>query len=172
MKTLVTLVALLAAIAAANAFGSLEVETSSSDTETFRFFQIKPITNTVGIFSFAVVTEGWGQAYAGLDYSPSKNFDFGLGYGVDTAGNNRRIGGYAILNEGRFSLKHFFESEGSGEFHKTFLTYQFSPKITLGACDNKFLGTGPLIDYTVSKGLTARVVAFPHETTFSLITTF
>ena len=173
MKHLFMLVTLLAAIVAANAFTSLEIETNATNgVETFRLYTVKPVAKNLGVFAFMVVTEGWGQAYAGLDYTPIKQLDLGLGYGVDTAGDNHRIGGYAIVHEGRFAIKHFFENEGSGEFHQTFATYQATDKLTIGVDDHKFKGTGPMIDYRISKSETIRVVAFPETTCVSLFTTF
>ena len=173
MKIAILIATLLAAIVAANAYASMEIEENASNgTPTFRFFTVRPVTKTIGVFGFAVVTKGWGEAYAGLDYNPTSWLDLGLGYGVDTAGDNHRLGAYAIASKGTFSASYFVENDGSGAFNKAFLTDRITKSLTVGITTHKFNGTGPMADYRISKTETLRLVVFPHITTVSITTTF
>ncbi|MEI7792315.1 MAG: hypothetical protein WCI57_02430 [Candidatus Berkelbacteria bacterium] len=174
MRTLILAAALLIAAFTASAFGTVEVEAGlANGGETIRFYQATPPNkNGFGTFGFAVISKFYSQAYAGATYSPNQHIWLELGYGLESVpGNSGRIGGTAILSSGQFSLVHCQESGGSGNFNKTVLNYQISPKVTLGVVDDKFNGTGPKVEYKLD-GYVIRFVAFPDKPCLSVIKSF
>ena len=174
MRTLILAAALLIAAFTANAFGSVEIESNlANGGETIRIYQASaPNKDGFGTFVFAVASKYYSQAYTGVTYSPNKHIWLELGYGLESVpGNSGRIGGTAILSSGQFSLVHCQESGGSGNFNKTVLNCQVTPKITLGVVDDRFNGTGPKIDYRLDC-YTIRFVSFPDKPCLSVIKSF
>ena len=174
MRNLLVIAVLLIAAFTASAFGTVEVEAGlANGGETIRFYQATPPNKDgFGTFGFAVISKFYSQAYAGATYSPNQHIWLELGYGLESVpGNSGRIGGTAILSSGQFSLVHCQESGGSGNFNKTVVNYQVTPKVTLGVVDDRFMGTGPKIDYKID-GYTVRFVSFPDRPTLSVIKSF
>jgi hypothetical protein len=174
MRTLILAAALLIAAFTASAFGTVEVEANlANGGETIRFYQAsQPNKNGFGTFAFAAVSKGYSEGYAGGTYSPNKHIWLELGYGLESVpANSGRIGGTAILSSGQFSLIHCQESGGSGNFNKTVVNYQVTPRITLGVVDDRFMGTGPKIDYRLDD-YTVRFVAFPDKPCLSVMKSF
>lgn len=174
MRNLLVVAVLLIAAFTASAFGSVEVEAGlANGGETIRIYQASVPNNAgFGTFAFAVANKYYAQAYTGVTYSPNRHVWVEVGYGLETVpGNSGRIGGCAILSDGQFTIKHFQESGGSGNYNKTCVDWQATSRVSLGVVDDRFKGTGPKIDYKVD-AYTVRFVSFPDKPTLSVIKSF
>jgi hypothetical protein len=172
LSFLLTVAVLLLAVSTGSA-SWLEVEhADKSDKDTFRLFVGKPIKGRVGGFYFSCVSNTWSEAYVGLNYTPTSGLEFGIGYGVETAGDHRRIGSYAVYSKDRLTLRYAYENGGSGEYYKAGIDYRATPKLTLGVVDHKFFGTGTKLDYRLSNEVTSRLTIYPEEAFVSMVFAF
>lgn len=174
MRNLILVAALLIAAFTASAFGTVEVEANlANGGQAIRIYQASmPNKAGFGTFAFATVSKFYSEAYTGVTYSPNKHVWVEVGYGLESVpGNSGRIGGDVILSSGQFSIFHCQECGGSGNYNKTVIDYQVTPRVTIGVVDDRFMGTGPKIDYKI-EDYTVRFVSFPDKPTLSVIKSF
>lgn len=108
-----------------------------------------PMCKSWGTFIYMYSDCGWSEIYVGPIYS-EKNFELALGLGSE--GELARVGGWVWLNKGKWSLCHSFEDKGSGPWHKLELTYQVTPKYSIGLLDKRADGLGGSLGVSLGGG--------------------
>ena len=148
MKTIAMLiiaVILTATIAAAQSTAKVEVNQDGK-------VQYDLLMQSQNAFGYACLTDGWNEAYVGLNYSPAEWCEVALGTGIESDQVSARIGGWVWLGKGRVSFIHLFEDGGSGPWHKTTLMYKISDNFKAGLIDRAFYGRGITAECNLGHG--------------------
>lgn len=97
---------------------------------------VSMFTPKVGVFSWALVNNGWAEAIVGVHYVPTKHLELDLGTGVETDKNPSRLQAGAFLSISRATLYTAYEIGGSGYW------YLAQGNVTVVKKDNASLGVG------------------------------
>lgn len=108
-------------------------------------------TDKLGYFAFAqALSNGYAQAYAGPTLKFSC-FEAGIGIGREDGQREWRRAATLSANCGNVSALAIVENGGTGHFHKYVLSYAVTDQLKVGFQEEKFLGRGPRIDYSIGK---------------------
>lgn len=111
-------------------------------SQYFDLFAQKNYSDKVGGFVYAMVSDGWSEAYAGPTFSPTANSQVGLGLGFESGQKSARVGGYAWVGQGKASLLYLYEYSGSGPWHKLKASYQVSKRASVMILEKSSIGLG------------------------------
>lgn len=154
MKTMFAVLLMLVCSFAVAQSVTLEVEVDPSThlNSDVQLTLTGQLTDKLGTFAFVQAYPEWSQFYAGLTYAPVDWAQVGLGLGMETEGPAGRLGGWLWAGWDKFSATWAFEesqSRGSGAWHKAFVQYQATERVSLGLVDRSFYGHGTLVEYTL-----------------------
>jgi hypothetical protein len=102
-----------------------------------------------GSFAWMQQQKGYGQAYAGITYSPKTFVQLALGAGLEQDARPARVGSYVWLGKGKSSVLGVFEDGGSGFFYKVEANYQAVSRFGVGILSDRFRGHGPKAEFLV-----------------------
>lgn len=161
MKTalLVSVLLLVASFAFAQTTVEVEVDPATHLNDDVQVTVCKSLDAKLGAFLFVQAYPEWSQFYAGPTYSPADWCQVGLGAGMESEGSAGRLGGWVWAGKGKLSATWAFEesqSRGSGAWHKSFIQYQATERVSLGLIDRSFYGTGALVEYTLDSATKVR----------------
>jgi hypothetical protein len=122
--------------------------------QTNRYFK----DSKYGMFTYAFLTQGWGEIIVGATKTYALRGDglieVGLGGGIETSQTNLRSAAYifTIINlrkDGKYKLTGLVNGEygGSGYWYVGFLTSDIAPKIALGVHAQYGAAWGPRLQY-------------------------
>ncbi|MBX4190016.1 family 52 olfactory receptor [Candidatus Parcubacteria bacterium] len=153
----------VAAPAKAQNFVGTETEVKSGDVVSLiDSLYGRTFNKSVGLFAWGQAqTDGWGQVYGGVVYTPKPWIALSLGTGVEKDAHPGRIGTSAWMSGHGYTLLAVYENGGSGAWYKTILTKAVTSKIAVGVFSRRFAGTGPLVEYSANKVVKIWVTAGP-----------
>lgn len=97
----------------------------------------------IGFYAFSLVTETWGQAYAGIVIKPYDWFALSLGVGLEVDPNPYRYNITLFMKKNKLSFLQIYEYGGSGLWYNILLNYEFSKQNYLGLIAKRYYGVGP-----------------------------
>lgn len=113
-------------------------------------FSSKNLKGKWGVSYFALVTEGWAEAYAGPTYSVNQKLTLGVSIGMEIIDPLVRGAASATYFGEKFSFLLFFEKGiGNGNYWYA-LTSEYTPKkFGFGVIGKRFYGVGPSLSYPI-----------------------
>jgi hypothetical protein len=105
--------------------------------------------------AFALVEQGWAEAFAGVAYAPASWVEVGLGFGLEQNPALYRFCGSVWMGKGDFSFFTVVE-KGDGTdnwWYKTNLKYSVK-KFAFGLQSWRYQVSGPLVEYSPVKAIT------------------
>jgi len=148
MKQLMMVVVLLALTVSASAgdFGEIQIVNGEP---TLDLYVAGKVHGRLGWSAFGLVNKGWGQAYAGLTFTPTSWSAVGISVGVESGGN--RFAESLWLGKGRISVLAVHEHGFSGSWHKVTADVTVAKDFSVGYHDQAFLGRGLRAQFTRGK---------------------
>ena len=111
---------------------------------------VRSISSNLGVYTWWLVSEGWGEAIVGFEWSPSKSVTFEVGTGVEMDGNPSRYQLGLWMGNDHASLYSAYEVGGSGYWY---LVQGNVPvmrgdglTVGLGFRAQRFVGVGPRLE--------------------------
>lgn len=156
MKKIVLVLALLIIASAAQSATTIEIDNEGDYRQLQIFVDSAPAD--IGVFAYACFSEGWNEAYTGLEYSPIPEVQVGFGVGSETGGS--RTGGWIWAGKDRVSVLYLFEDGATGPWHRLVAKYAASPSISLGYTEKSYSGGGVYADVAIGKGATLKYSGF------------
>lgn len=96
----------------------------------------------IGFYNFALFTETWGQAYAGIIIKPGQWLALSLGVGLETAENPYRYNITLQSIKNRINFLQIYEYGGSGLWYNILLNYELNKQNYLGLISKRYYGIG------------------------------
>lgn len=96
----------------------------------------------IGFYNFSLVTETWGQAYAGIIMKPKEWLMFSFGAGLETAENPIRYNFTSLMKKNKLSFLQIWEYGGSGLWYNILLNYELNKSNYLGLIAKRYYGVG------------------------------
>lgn len=160
LRTLVTLVVLVL-VSATSVFaqqrkieGSIEynqtMQSSDDAHQLNAFTQISWDGKKIGVSTFALVTEGWGQFYVGPTYVVTDWLAVSGALGIESGHPSLRKAGSVWAGRGRFGFLTIQE-KGSDHWQKNVAKFQVTRVFSAGLFQQTYFGTGPYVELTVGK---------------------
>ncbi len=107
------------------------------------------VNSRLGIFVWSFTNKYWAEAYAGPTYSPTSFIQAGIGSGLEQADGLWRVGGFIWIGNKKFQALTLLEKGTSGRWHRIIANYNLSKWLGIGGITERFLGTGPRIQFAV-----------------------
>jgi len=157
MKVIIIFATLFVAITSV-AYSSVTVECKVSEGVTtpalqLHLYNTSSLTSKISALSFALVSESYAEAYAGIEFAPVPSISIGLGAGLETAENPWRIGASLWMGHGPVSLFAAGENGGTGYWYKVVASYAVTEYLTTGIWSKRFAGVGPMIQLAIPRTL-------------------
>ncbi len=129
--------------------------TSEKITPVINFSTGKKFNDKIGISFFSLVSaNGWAEAYFGPTFSPTKNSQLSFSAGIETGGNNFRMGMSAFVAfQPRITFLLVAE-KGDGRdnyWYHSQLMKNWS-KVSSGLMIRRFAGMGPRVEFKIYEG--------------------
>lgn len=115
----------------------------------------KSFTDSLGAYAMAYAnSSGYREFFVGPKWKPVEWLEVGVGLGREfnpgEPSATRRNAFFSVDRE-TFSVYGTFENGGSGPWHKVTAIYKASETIGVGVMTESLLGSGPRLEYNVTK---------------------
>ncbi|MCL5010609.1 MAG: hypothetical protein M1127_00110 [Patescibacteria group bacterium] len=122
------------------------------NTHTLTFSQAKNINSHLGVSGFALVSNGWAEAYMGPNVNLKPWLQAGCAIGVETHKHFLRVAGSILANkEGPVSFLAIYENGGSGIWYNIKGMAKVRKWLFLGIMAKRYAGVGPYVQVGLSK---------------------
>ncbi len=129
---------------------------SEGITPVINFATAKKFNEKIGISFFSLISRsGWAEAYFGPTFSPTPNSSFSVSAGIETGGNQFRMGSSAFI---AFTPQLSFllvTEKGHGKDNYWYHSHLMKSydKVSVGIMARRYNGVGPRMEVTISKEL-------------------
>lgn len=161
---------LLSSTAFAGTTGSVEVffqpERSAAHPSADLFLAHHFDKYGLGVSSFALITEGWGELYAGPTWAPAEWVELSLSIGIEQTGakTGLRLATSVWIGHGPFSFSgavefnpQSFQGNVAGVWFDLTPKYQALDWFAVGAKYRRGVGVGPLVELVLPTSPSAAV---------------
>lgn len=122
----------------------------------------RKLSKKLGITSFALITEGWGEILIGSYYKLNESASIGVQVGMETASPDPRFCSRFGISFTYFDPKKsylvFLEKGNGSDNYWYSLAANYGRKVTFGALAQRYYGIGPTLGIPI-KNLTLRFCA-------------
>lgn len=124
----------------------LTTDRAQRPTFTLTTYVDHRISNTWGVFGWALVGEAWSEGYAGVLFIPKPWIEIGLGAGLEQDKNLYRLGASLWLGNDRVSSLTLVEYGGSGWWYQSTVLVSLAKVLKIGGMIQRGVGMGPRVD--------------------------
>ena len=111
-------------------------------------YAAKDINEKWGISYFALITEGWGEAYFGPYWKPNSEWSLGISFGLEVPAPHWRFGSAITWFRDAHAFQLFLEQGSGSDNYWYSLWYENTPnKIGFGLMAKRFYGSGLTLSY-------------------------
>lgn len=114
------------------------------------YAQISWAGKKVGVSTFALVMEGFGEAYIGPTYQATDWLSVSGGIGIESGRPSFRKAGSVWLGKGHVSFLSIQE-KGSGHWQKNVGKVEILKGLTIGILQQTYVGAGPYVELSHRK---------------------
>lgn len=127
-------------------------------------YAAKDINEKWGISYFALVTEGWAEAYAGPYWKVNPALTIGLSFGMEVPAPHWRFGSAITWFKNNHAVQIFLEQGSGSDNYWYSLWYENSPsKVGFGVMAKRFYGNGVTLSYSFKYVKVVLAGLYDHE---------